>query len=785
METTEKTSKNLSAARDAAAHGRFVPTLVKERDGWHARWRGIEHGMDGEIDALVRRAAMTPLTADAENDSFDTVHDAWLAALKSRTGLVRRSDRECEEFAAVLEKWIENGIDRAETKRSIVFSFAAAKDGGTLSCPRPRGKAALRALGRAIRIFTPLRSLVPGKDGETLSVALSRSETEEFARYASTKLEEAGFTTEGSWTEADTETEIEFSDAPHGEAKAKATLKLDGKRTTPGELRVLLAQKQDYVFFNNHWIKLDREKLAEALELAELSSAKNMSRAKAVFLAMSAGAALKISAKGAVRRLMQAVKTGKAGFSIPTGGIKGFKGRLRGYQSRAVGWMSALSRLGFGVLLADDMGLGKTVETIAWMLLERADARGKTMHKPYLVVAPLTLVANWRREAAQFAPALSVHVHYGSQRRTEEDFIRTACESDIVITSYSILSKDVRAISSVEWQGIVLDEAQAIKNPDTLSAKTVKALSSESRVALTGTPVENSVADIWSIEDFLNPGLLGERRRFTEKYAKPLAASPSGELLDRLKKTLAPFVLRRLKTDPAIAAEIGAKRTVKEYCSLSRLQRAEYENALDDFRRGMKRRGDAFALLTRLKLICDGEGKLARLFDLLESIFAAGESALVFTQYAKVGAAVQKALEKKFGRRFPFLHGALGQKEREKEIEKFSKDGPSAFILSLRAGAFGLNLVKATHVIHFDRWWNPAVENQAADRAHRIGQTKDVLVHTFITEGTLEERVDEILEKKTRLSSGIVENGENFLLKMSAGEIESLARLDARPEFVK
>ena len=199
----------------------------------------------------------------------------------------------------------------------------------------------------------------------------------------------------------------------------------------------------------------------------------------------------------------------------------------------------------------------------------------------------------------------------------------------------------------------------------------------------------------------------------------------------------------------------------------------------------MKRRGDAFALLTRLKLICDGEGKLARLFDLLESIFAAGESALIFTQYAKVGAAVQKALEKKFGRRFPFLHGALGQKEREKEIEKFSKNGPSAFILSLRAGAFGLNLVKATHVIHFDRWWNPAVENQAADRAHRIGQTKDVLVHTFITEGTLEERVDEILEKKTRLSSGIVENGENFLLKMSAGEIESLARLDARPEFVK
>jgi SNF2 family DNA or RNA helicase len=324
--------------------------------------------------------------------------------------------------------------------------------------------------------------------------------------------------------------------------------------------------------------------------------------------------------------------------------------------------------------------------------------------------------------------------------------------------------RDYSAIAETHWYAAVLDEAQTIKNPDTRAAKAIRALGVRRRVALTGTPIENSVMDIWSIEEFLNPGFLGDRKTFRERFDKPLSLkSASLKRSEKLAHALEPFVMRRVKSDPEIAVELSAKEEIREYCTLTQAQRLEYEIALSEFRDGKHRHGDVFALLTRLKLICDGEGKLVRLIELLETIFENGESVLIFTQYVKTGRWLSEQLAKRFARKFPFLHGGLSVKEREFEINRFSQNPsrPDAFILSLRAGGFGLNLTKASHVIHFDRWWNPAVENQATDRAHRIGQDKTVFVHTFITEGTLEERIDEILQRKEDLA-GILKGGSEF-----------------------
>ena len=449
-------------------------------------------------------------------------------------------------------------------------------------------------------------------------------------------------------------------------------------------------------------------------------------------------------------------------------------GTLRDYQRRGVAWLKFLTDNGFGALLADDMGLGKTIQTIGWLLANKDSA------KPALVVAPLTLLSNWRHEFERFAPGLKVRVHQGDGRLKDISFRRAANEADVVVTSYSLLVKDYRDICEVEWGALVLDEAQAIKNPDTQAARAVRALGVKRRIALTGTPVENSAADVWSLEEYLNPGFLGDRKSFAERFLKPIAYEPSGVAARKLRHALEPFVLRRLKSDEGVAKELGPKREIREYCELAPEERAEYETALADFRASDRKQGDVFALITHLKLICDGTsgGKFARLTELVETIFASGESALVFTQYAKVGAALKTALEARFGRRVQFLHGGLSVKEREREIAAFNHGkGPSLFILSLKAGGFGLNLVKAAHVIHYDRWWNPAVENQATDRAHRIGQTKTVFVHLLITEGTLEERVDDILQSKTALAGSLITGGESFLMKMSAKEFDDVVAL--------
>ena len=792
----KKLSPRQSEALALVAEGCFFPDLVKEEDGWHARWRvpGVENDW---VDEYVRSANVTRLSEDAEDQKHETLHDAWLMALKSLTGLVRWDDAECAAFAAELSEWHGGAEEDAAARAAIIFTFAPEAERFVVRCGVPKGRRGLRALGQSAFVFGPLRGLL-SRDGH-LEVELSRAEAESFLRGGARDLAEAGYSVLGVDLAASVSASVDLgasadsrAQAPQQPIPAKLVIKVDGQAVSADEIRFLLEQKSTLVFFRDRWIDVDRNILKEALRALEKNEGKDLKTNEAMSFAMGIGAfgrmeIEEVRAHGWLRGLVHELKSNPAangGILAPVAsdGVPGLTAELRPYQARGAAWMKFLTDHGFGALLADDMGLGKTIQTIAWILLSRSPSTSNAL-RPFLIVAPLTLLSNWRHEFAKFAPGLKVYVHQGENRQLSRGFKLMTKDCDVVITSYSLLVRDYSILRETDWEGLVLDEAQAIKNPDTQVARATRSLGARKRVALTGTPIENSVSDVWSLEEFLNPTFLGDRKSFADRFVKPIAVDERTRAAKRLRRALEPFVLRRLKSDPEIVGELGEKREVKEYCTLSPIQRNEYEAVLEEYRTSEKRQGDVFALLTRLKLVCDGAGKLERLCELLESVFEAGESALVFSQYAKVGERIRKALAKRFGRTFPFLHGGLTARQREAEIAAFKDGGnsvPTCFILSLKAGGFGLNLTEATHVIHFDRWWNPAVEAQATDRAHRLGQTKTVFVHSFITEGTLEEHIDEILERKARVAGSLVQSGESFLSELSADEFNQVITLDSQ-----
>ena len=778
----KKPSPRQREALRIVAEGAFYPCLEKEDGEWYARWRPLA-GDNHWVDEYVRSAVVTPLTEDSEDQKHETLHDAWMGALKSLTGLVRWDDRECEAFAAELAEWSGAADEDAAARKSLVFTFRPGDF--SVVCAAPHGKRALRALGQSMFVFPPLGGLKRTEAG--LAVELSRAEAESFLRAGARELALSGYSVEGVdlAVEISAEVALTAGDDPAAGREgvgAAVRIEIDGEEVTAEELRFLLDQGSSLVYFRDRWIEIDRNRLRSALKALEKNGAAGVSVVRALSFALGIGRfngidVGKASLKGWLRGLVNELKRHAGGSLAPAveASPPGFCGKLMAHQRRGVAWLSFLTEHGFGALLADDMGLGKTAQVIAWALERR---RRHPDAPPALVVAPLTLLSNWRHEFARFAPSLKVYIHHGDGRHVASGFRRTVNASDVVVTSYSMLVRDYTDISETVWDALVIDEAQTVKNPDTQAARAIRALSPPCRIALTGTPVENSVMDVWSIEEFLNPGFLDERKTFVERFVKPIAMDERSSAGVRLRKALEPFVLRRLKTDVSISGELGAKREIKEYCSLTAVERREYEAALEDYRVSERRQGDVFALITRLKRICDGEGKLERLVQLLEAVFEAGESALVFTQFVTTGEWLQRELEKRFSRRFPFLHGSLSPEKRDSEIARFNARGCGAFILSLKAGGFGLNLTKATHVVHFDRWWNPAVESQATDRAHRIGQKRTVFVHQFIASGTLEERVDEILERKSRVAGTLVQSGEAFLAQLDGDELIGLVGLE-------
>jgi SNF2 family DNA or RNA helicase len=418
---------------------------------------------------------------------------------------------------------------------------------------------------------------------------------------------------------------------------------------------------------------------------------------------------------------------------------------------------------------------------------------------PTLVICPTSVVGNWRHELARFAPGLRVLVHHGADRASGEELSQSVAQHDVVLSTYSLLHRDEASLTQVGWDGVVLDEAQNIKNATTRAAQAARAIGARWRVALTGTPVENRLADLWSIFQVINPGYLGSAEEFRREFALPIERASDADATQRLKSLTAPFILRRLKTDRSVIADLPDKLEMKVYCSLTREQATLYEAVLQDTMRqiaesdGMQRRGLVLALLTRLKQVCnhpalllhDGSalhgrsGKLARLGEMLEEVIASEERALVFTQYAEMGRLLQDYLRQTLNREVLFLHGGTPMAERDRMVSEFQTDahGPPVFLLSLKAGGTGLNLTRANHVFHFDRWWNPAVENQATDRAFRIGQTRNVQVHKYVCSGTFEETLDDLIERKVALAESIVGTSEAWITEMSTDDLQRMFRL--------
>jgi SNF2 family DNA or RNA helicase len=466
--------------------------------------------------------------------------------------------------------------------------------------------------------------------------------------------------------------------------------------------------------------------------------------------------------------------------------------------------MVFLRRWGLGACLADDMGLGKTIQTISLLVREK-ELDGK-LPAPALLIAPTSVVTNWEREIDRFAPGLRTYTHRGADRLKGDEMRAAVQDKDVVLTSYPIARRDAESIHSIQWLAVILDEAQNIKNPDAKQTQVIRKLEAEFRIALTGTPVENRLSELWSIMHFLNPGYLGARKAFHENFALPIERYQDKAALEQLKSLTTPFILRRVKTDPRVITDLPEKVETKVYCTLTEEQATLYEAVVQDVMEkiessedGIQRRGLVLSMLMQLKQICnhpvqylhqagkggtdislDGRsGKLERLGELLEEILAEGDRTLIFTQFSEMGGMLAEYLPKAFGAGTQFLHGGTPAKARDQMVKRFQEadNAPPVFILSLKAGGTGLNLTRANHVFHFDRWWNPAVEDQATDRAFRIGQKRSVQVHKFVTTGTLEEMIDDMIESKKELAQAVVGSGENWLTEMSTDELRKVVSL--------
>jgi SNF2 family DNA or RNA helicase len=601
---------------------------------------------------------------------------------------------------------------------------------------------------------------------------------------------------------------------------------------TEEEFRILIEEKRRLVRFRGRWIQLDPKQL-ESIEQAmkQVKKRKGLSFRDVLELHLMEDAELSAEDNGYtgednldlklevelndhLRSLIEQLKEHKG---IPMQSAPpDFQGTLRPYQSEGVSWLLFLRQFGLGGCLADDMGLGKTIQWISYLLAVKqqesaAGAASTTQESeplpPSLLICPTSVLGNWQKELQRFAPALKVLLHYGPSRLKGEEFKKAAEAADLVLSSYTLAHLDEKDLGNVYWSSICLDEAQNIKNAYTKQSGAVRRLDGFHRIAMTGTPIENRLTELWSIFDFLNPGYFGSLREFNQRFVQPIERLQDPALIGQVQRMIRPFLLRRLKKDPAIQLDLPDKDESKVFVSLKAEQASLYENYIRDlFERldqlgPMERRGLILAALTRLKQICnhpellhkerrggsiqwrERSNKLERLLDMVVELRQEGDRCLIFTQFVETGYMLQTVLQKELGEEIPFLHGGTPKNTRDEMVARFQDESlpeterNGVFLLSLKAGGIGLNLTAANHVFHFDRWWNPAVENQATDRAYRIGQNRHVQVHKFVTLGTLEERIDDMIERKQDLSRQIVGGGEGWITELSTDDLKELFTL--------
>ncbi len=807
------------------------------------------------VDALVR-TSLTPAVAQPES-----AHDRWLNALTSKSARLSAADaggliREARDWArpiAVadaapfrlcfrLEEPAANG-NGTVADASIAFVeesqpwhlryLLQASDDPSLLVPavdafatngaangilRRNGfnarEYALTALGRAATAWPMLENSL--RSARPNGCDLDQTHAFHFLTERAWLLEQAGFGVllPAWWARKGTKNRLTIgAHVRSPKMQSGGGLSLDslvafdwvaavGDQTlTAQELNALAKLKTPLVKIRGQWVHVNAEEINAALSFWKKKG--KVPLREIVRMSLGGGEAAGslpfagVTAEGWVGDFLTQLDQ-RIGFEeLPP--PEGFTGTLRPYQVRGYSWLEFLRRWGLGACLADDMGLGKTVQTLA--AIQHGWHQGPK--RPTLLVCPMSVVGNWQREAERFTADLPVLVHHGLERVKGAAFKKEAAKHALVLTSYALLHRDAELLNAVEWGGIILDEAQNIKNPETRQAKSARGLKSGWRVALTGTPVENHVGDLWSVMEFLNPGFLGTQSSFRQNFFVPIQAGRDPEAAKRLQRLTGPFVLRRLKTDKTIISDLPDKLEMKVYCTLTKEQASLYAATIDEEMggiessgSGIERKGRILALLTKLKQVCNHpahllgdnsplpgrSGKLSRLTEMLEEALETGDRALIFTQFTEMGTLIKKHLEETFGREVSFLHGAVTKKRRDAMVAGFqaaTDDSPRVFILSLKAGGTGLNLTAANHVFHFDRWWNPAVENQATDRAFRIGQTRNVQVHKFICAGTLEDRIDALIEGKKEVAARVVGSGEGWLTEMSNAQLKDLFALRA------
>ncbi|NVI90163.1 DEAD/DEAH box helicase [Actinomadura sp. BRA 177] len=832
---------------------RAMPAACRAADGGRPAAEVLREALSGLVDTAVRGVVPHPLLVsrrkepdrlplaerwvlaltgpsaavarEPRDDPGDLIAelDAWAAAARRPSGPLRvcfrLAEPGAEEFGEKEEpkddSWRVEFALQGTDDPSLYVPAAMVWEGEATSIPDAE-ETLLAGLGRALRLFPDMAPALDGPSPDEL--VLDTAGAFRFLRQAAPMLAAAGFgvllpqwagkaklgmklTTRNEDPEASS-----GAAAPSGfDLKAMVDFRWDlaigDESIGEAELEELARLKTPLVRLRGQWVELDEQQLEAALDFLRHPRRGRMTAAEAIRAIVHAGdeslPLAEVDAGGPLGDLL----SGEADRRLtPMRTPDELDAELRPYQERGLAWLTFMNGLGLGALLADDMGLGKTISVLSLLVHERENG---ARPDPTLLILPMSLVGNWQREAARFTPKLRVYVHHGTGRQRGDDLVAAVAGADLVLTTYGTAARDAEMLAPIEWGRVVCDEAQALKNSGTRQARAVRSIPARTRIALTGTPVENHLTELWSIMEFANPGLLGPRSAFRRRFAIPIEKEGDEQAALALKRATQPFILRRLKTDKSIISDLPEKQEIKVYCNLTTEQASLYQATVDDMLQQIaeadetKRRGLVLATMAKLKQVCnhpaqllkDGSrlpgrsGKLERLEEICAEILEQGEKALVFTQYAEFGSMLQPYLAARLERPVLWLHGGTSRQARDDLVQHFQEDGePSVFLLSLKAAGTGLTLTAANHVVHVDRWWNPAVEDQATDRAFRIGQTRNVQVRKFICVGTMEERVDEMIERKKALAESIVGTGEDWLTELSVAELRDVLRLS--PEAV-